>query len=171
MRLPLLVTTLLGTGAVALAASQQEPHPGRQVFDTVCATCHSMDPPPRTAPPMRHVVRHYREAIPDSAAAVERIAAWIVAPDAERSLLPAMARERFGAMPPFLLPEGDRRAVAAYVLSLDDGAASGPGPTGSGARGMGRMKGDTATMRGMGRRLRHGAPPDTTRPGNTLRPR
>jgi hypothetical protein len=74
--------------------------------------------PAKNAPPFRMIAMHYRRQVGDSAAAVERITKWIAAPAAERSLLPAMVRQRWGVMPPLPIAEEERRAAAAYVLSL-----------------------------------------------------
>jgi mono/diheme cytochrome c family protein len=117
---------------------------GRRVFESVCASCHTVSPPPGKAPPMSHVARHYRQAFPAESAAVARIAAWIAAPAAERSVLPAHARERFGLMPAQALAEPERRAVAAYVLTLADSAMGG-------MQGMQNMQG----MQGM-QGMQHG---------------
>lgn len=96
---------------------------GQKVFATVCHACHTVDPPPTLAPPMSHVARHYRQAEPAPAAAVQRIAAWVAEPTDARSLLPPQARTRWGLMPPLLLPAEERVAVGHYVLSLADSAA------------------------------------------------
>jgi cytochrome c len=91
---------------------------GEQVFDRLCSACHTMDAPPGAAPPMTHVARHYREAFADRNEGVEHMTAFIRAPSAERSVLPARARERWGLMPPLILPEAELRAVAEYVWQL-----------------------------------------------------
>lgn len=69
---------------------------------------------------MSHVVRHYREALRTDAAIVARIVEYVRTPRADRSLLPAEVRERFGLMPAQVLPDNQLRAVAAYVLTLTD---------------------------------------------------
>ena len=105
-------------GAIAPTGESAQLEAGRRVARTLCATCHTEQPPPGKAPPLSMVAMHYRAAATDSADAVARIAAWVSAPAAERSLLPAMAIERFGLMPPLALPDSQRQAVAVYVLSL-----------------------------------------------------
>jgi mono/diheme cytochrome c family protein len=111
---------------------------GRQVFASTCTACHSIDPPALAAPPMSHVARHYL-AGRDSAAAARRIADWIAAPSAAASLLPAHAIETYGLMPPLPLSSRERRAVAAYVLTLNAGAHDDHGE-----------HGDTTARAGMG---------------------
>ncbi|HEX4936506.1 MAG TPA: c-type cytochrome [Gemmatimonadaceae bacterium] len=91
---------------------------GRQVVQTTCAACHTEGPPMKAAPPFRMVAMHYRRALPDSAAVVQRITQWIAAPDSTKSLLPPMARRRFGLMPALPISEAERRAAAVYVQSL-----------------------------------------------------
>ncbi len=120
-----------GTDAATIAA-------GRRVFETTCTTCHTVQPPVKNAPPMSHIARHYRQAVPARDSALARLEAWLVEPDPARSLLPAHARERFGLMPMIPLEPAERRAVAAYVWSLADSARMGGmgGPSASpGARG------------------------------------
>lgn len=91
---------------------------GRTTARTLCAACHSEQPPAKLAPPLSHVGRYYRQAVPDSAQAVARLAAWVGAPAAERSLLPKAVRDRWGLMPPFPLPAEQAHDVAAYVWTL-----------------------------------------------------
>jgi cytochrome c len=104
---------------------------GEQLFQRVCSACHSLEAPPRSAPPMTHVARHYRQAFADPADGVARIVEFVRAPSAEKSVLPAQARERWGLMPPLPLPDAELEAVARYVWQL-------PAPQrGMGGRGMG----------------------------------
>lgn len=107
-------------GSVAPTLAQATLAEGKRVYDAVCATCHTVAPPATLAPPMSHVVRHYRQALPNDAAVVARITEFVRAPSAERSLMPAHARERFGLMPAQQLSANQLRAVAAYVITLAD---------------------------------------------------
>lgn len=131
---------------------------GRAVFAQVCAACHSVQPPPVKAPPMSHVARHYRDRFTTESASVAAIVAWVRAPSAERSVLPAHARERFGVMPPLALPDAQLHAVARYVWTLGDGA------TGMGGRcAMGGHQGGACccsdTTAGMAGGAHHHGPP------------
>lgn len=99
---------------------------GKRTVETVCGTCHSVEPPHRNAPPFAMIAMHYAMATRDSAEAIERIVRWVREPAVERSLLPPHAIERFGLMPPLPLPEAELRNAAAYVMTL-------------GGHGMGRM--------------------------------
>jgi mono/diheme cytochrome c family protein len=69
---------------------------------------------------MSHVVRHYRQALPNDEVVVARITEFVRAPSAERALMPAHARERFGLMPAQQLSDNQLGAVAAYVITLSD---------------------------------------------------
>lgn len=131
---------------VARAPTDAQLARGQELFDAICTECHSMQPPPKEAPPMAMVVRHYRQALGSEADVRDRMIRWIAEPAPERSSLPAHAIERFGIMPPYPLPEQDRAAVVDYLLSAAaTGAAVCPGRgagsgAGRGGKGMG-MKG------------------------------
>jgi mono/diheme cytochrome c family protein len=96
---------------------------GQKVVRTLCVACHSEQPPAKLAPPLAHISRRYRMVLGDRDSAIARITAWVQAPAKERALMPSMAIERFGLMAPFPIPEAQRRAAAAYVWSLSEGAA------------------------------------------------
>lgn len=95
---------------------------GKQVYETICFACHTMESPATLAPPMTHVARHMRQAFTDRDSAIAHIVDFIRNPSAERSKMPARVRERYGLMAPLQLPEDQLRAVAAYVWSLPDPA-------------------------------------------------
>lgn len=169
---PVCIMALLFTGcgaaaqaapgsAPALAAGLQDD--GRQIFESVCAQCHTVQPPADKAPPMSHIARHYRDQLADRTEAIARIEEWLRAPAANRSLLPEHAIEMWGLMPPVQLQAGQTSAVAGYVYSLADTAAAAPGPMpmrrGRGMMMSGRMQ------PGMREPHRHGMMRDTTARG------
>ncbi len=106
--------SLLFFGAVA---PQRADDRGKVVFETLCATCHSMNPPALKAPPMLMVAGHYVEARSTEDAAMAAMKEWLRGPDSTKSLLPAHAIQRFGLMPPLALPADDIDAVVAYVFA------------------------------------------------------
>ena len=114
----------LAVAMTPLAAQQRTPAAdGAAVFGMVCAMCHSIQPPAKAAPPMSHAAGFYLRAHDDADSAVAAIVAYLKKPSAERSLLPAMAIERFGLMPSQAhLSDDQLRAVARYVLALADTA-------------------------------------------------
>jgi mono/diheme cytochrome c family protein len=95
---------------------------GKQVYETLCIACHTMESPATLAPPMTHVARHIRQAFTDADSAVAHIVEFVRRPSEERSKMPARVRERYGLMAPLDLPEAQLRAVAAYIWSLPDPA-------------------------------------------------
>lgn len=147
--LPTLIIALAAgsavTGAQSTSADSALLAQGKQLVTTLCAACHSEQPPAKLAPPLAHVSRRYRmQHQGDRDKALERIVAWIKAPAKERSLMPAAAIERFGLMAPLPLPDDQLRAAAAYLWSLSDGAAAMPDMPGMqgehGMKGMQNMK-------------------------------
>lgn len=121
---PIHVALVTAIALSPLGAQQQAaPVDGSQVFGMVCAMCHSVQPPPKAAPPMSHVTAYYLRKHADTTAAATAIVAYIKKPEAARSLLPAMAIERFGLMPAQTqLSDAQLNAVARYVLTLADTA-------------------------------------------------
>lgn len=91
---------------------------GQVLFNTVCTACHSLQPPPKLAPPMAMVSQHYRDAFADETAARAAMLAFLLAPDTSRATMPAHAIQRFGLMPKLPLSEQQFRDVSAYVWSL-----------------------------------------------------
>lgn len=111
--------------AAEISANLPEHNDGAVLVESVCTACHSLQPPPTLAPPLNMVVRHYMEEFADRAEVEESIARWVVAPDPEKSGMPAHAIERFGLMPPIPLTEAQRDAVAAYLVETYGDAAMG----------------------------------------------
>jgi mono/diheme cytochrome c family protein len=106
-----------------LLAQQGANAQGKQVFDLVCAMCHSVAPPAKAAPPMSHVAGFYLQQHKTPQGAAAAIAAWAKNPQADKSLLPPMAVQRFGVMPSQgHLPDEQLAAVARYVVTLADTA-------------------------------------------------
>lgn len=120
MRALFTVTILLGALLVsAPQATNTTTDPGKLVFDTVCATCHSVQAPAKLAPPMSHVIRHYRTELGSDDAIRAAITDWIVSPSTEMSLLPEHAIERFGLMAGITtLTEKETHDVISYILTL-----------------------------------------------------
>ena len=106
------LTCLMATPLLA----QEDVEHGKAVFDAVCSTCHSLEPPHKEAPPLLMIARHYVEAYGDRETAAVAMVAWATEPDAARSALPAHAIERFGLMPAQALPREDLEAVAWFAL-------------------------------------------------------
>jgi cytochrome c len=123
MRLMPLPLVLLAVGTT-LAAQEPVPAPdGAQLFELVCAMCHSVNPPPKAAPPISHAVAYYLRKHESADSALTAMVAYLRQPEAERSVMPPMAIERFGLMPSQgHLSDAQLLAVARYALSLADSA-------------------------------------------------
>ena len=142
---PVLASVLLLAAAQTADPDPPGPDPeqvaqGRQVFELVCSGCHTIDPPPDSAPPMLHVSRHLRQELTTFEDFADHVRTYVPAPSAEASRLPPMAIERFGVMAPLPLTDDVLTAAAAYIWTLVDSA----GPMGNGMGG------------GMGMQHRHG---------------
>lgn len=126
MRTPGVLAALVLLAAGPLSAQQSATSPdGAQVFELVCAMCHSVNPPAKAAPPMSHAAAYYVRKHGRTPEAVSALVAYLKEPAADRSAMPAHAIERFGLMPSQgHLPEPHLQAVARYVLTLADTAHS-----------------------------------------------
>lgn len=91
---------------------------GKTTFETICAACHSINPPHKLAPPMSHVARYYKRAFTNEAEFTEAVVRWVREPDRERSKMPAHVFDNFAIMPAFPLPEPQLREVAKYIWTL-----------------------------------------------------
>lgn len=130
-----------GGGADANSAEGEAPAAmladGAAFFQSRCASCHTLQPPPLLAPPMSHVAMRYRAEVEDSAAFVERIMAWVPAPAEDRSLMPAQAIAQFGLMPAQAVPRPELEAIAGYIYGLQAEGGMGAGGAMEGHGGMG----------------------------------
>lgn len=131
---------------------------GKQTFDQVCSACHTLEPPPNLAPPMRMVSMHLRQAFPGEEEAVAHVLAYLPAPDTAKAVMPAHAIERFGLMPAQPLPPEMLEKVARYVWSLSEGMQGMEGMEGIQGMGMGMGRGrmmQGGQGGGMQMRMRH----------------
>lgn len=149
------LAVLLASFVLMGQAVEQDPateDPGELVFKTVCATCHSLDPPPDKAPPMKMVLRHYMQA--DLEDPWQAVRDWVVAPDSARSALPAHAVERFGLMPPLVMEDADMDALIEYLQGQVATDSLGTMQMGN---GQGMQHGNGQGMQhGNGQSMRHG---------------
>ena len=113
---------LFAAGVSPLAAQAGAPDAdGAEVFQMVCSMCHTVNPPPKAAPPMSHATGFYLRQHETVEAAATAIVAYLKQPDSTRSALPAHAITRFGMMPSQAhLTDVQLDAVARYVLTLAD---------------------------------------------------
>lgn len=101
---------------------------GKMIFDIGCALCHSLNPPAKKAPPISHAASYYLRRHGSEEAAVEAMVAYLQAPSAKTSILPAHAIERFGLMPAQdHLSREQLLSVARYAVSVADRDHGQPG--------------------------------------------
>ncbi|NTU98350.1 MAG: cytochrome c [Chlorobiaceae bacterium] len=93
---------------------------GRLLYDRHCSVCHSMAPPPKSAPPIIGISLHYREAFSDRGKGVKHMAEFMKKPDAKNSKLEAAATTRFGLMPAMSLSDKELAIVAGWVWDSHD---------------------------------------------------
>ena len=71
----------------------------------------------RLAPPMAMVKKHYLKTYPDREQFIEKVSAWVKAPDANAAML-HHAVEKFGVMPPLPIAESSRQQIAGYIYDV-----------------------------------------------------
>ena len=142
--LTLLATSLLFAAHPVLAAENEQVSHGQKLFETYCAACHSVVPPPKLAPPILGVAAHYRSAYPDEKQAVARIVDFVKHPSKEKSLILGASGGRWQLMAPMALPDADLNAIAHWMMESRMSVV--PAGRGQGS-GMGRgMNGGPGSM-------------------------
>lgn len=113
-----------GWNQVSIAAAAD----GKALFEANCAVCHSMQPPPKSAPPVLGIALHYRKAFgTDRKAAIKHMVAFMQKPEATHSKLEPAAITRFGLMPAMTLSVNDLRTVSAWLWDQNDPKFTLPG--------------------------------------------
>jgi len=110
---------------------------GQAIFNKNCSVCHSVNPPPKLAPPIIPLASRYHQAFKTKQEGVKHIAAYLKAPK-KQDAIDQQAITRFGLMPPMALPEAEMNAVAGWVWDQYN-PNMGMG-RGFGGQGMGRMR-------------------------------
>ncbi len=127
------------------AAGAETNSEAKALFENHCLACHQPHKggkgkqahgdgahPKRLAPPMAMVKKHYLKTYPDREQFIEKVSAWVKAPDANAAML-HHAVEKFGVMPPQAIDEATRQKIAGYIFDVL--------PSGHGKKG-GCKKGD-----------------------------
>ena len=114
------VATVWDGGSEQRGASAAEATTGEQIYQRYCKMCHAMGPPPKIAPPVKGLARHYREAFSEKEAAVDHMVAFMQKPDPAMSKCRPQAIERFGLMPAMTIAENKLRAVSGWVWEQYD---------------------------------------------------
>lgn len=115
-----------GAGGVEQEAAKRktgmQQYEGEAIYRRHCMACHSLLPPPKAAPPVKGLARHYREAFASRQEAVNHMTEFMKTPDASQAICHKDAIKRFGLMPAMSLPESDLRTVSAWVWDQYDPA-------------------------------------------------
>jgi cytochrome c len=103
---------------------------GKQLYDKNCGLCHSMTPPPKSAPPILGIALHYHDAFSEKEKAVKHMVMFMKKPDGKNSKLEAQAISRFGLMPASMLSEAELNAAAEWLWDSYDPLFKSPGNCG-----------------------------------------
>lgn len=93
---------------------------GKELYERHCSACHSMLPPPKSAPPVVGLSHFYHQAFDDREKGVCHITEFVAKPDAANSKLRAPAIPRFGLMPAVELDARDLRTVSEWLWDSYD---------------------------------------------------
>ncbi|MEE9904737.1 cytochrome c [Chlorobium sp.] len=107
----------LGSGKVSADDARNK---GESIYRSSCMVCHSLAPPPKAAPPVKGLARHYRESFKSRREAVDHMVVFMQKPDASKAVCRKEAIKRFGLMPAMSLPESDLRKVSEWVWDQYD---------------------------------------------------
>lgn len=124
--------TILLAGTALLLPAPEAAHAadtgsgGQELYRRHCSSCHSMTPPPETAPPVVGLAHFYHKAFDDREAGIRHIMEFIAHPEPGKSKLRAPAIARFGLMPPVELPKEELRRVAEWLWDSYDPAFTPP---------------------------------------------
>lgn len=129
------VTFALVSLSVQLIASEQGSNTAasaKTLFENHCLSCHQPhkggkgkhsrthaggDHTKRLAPPMAMVKKHYLKTYPERNQFIEKVSAWVKAPDANAVIL-HHAVEKFGVMPQQAIDEATRQQIAGYIYDV-----------------------------------------------------
>ncbi len=138
-RLLLIMGLGLSFNSIAQAATSKLD--GKAIFDKNCSVCHSVMPPPKSAPPITPLASHYHQKYSTKKDGVNHLVAYLKSPNKDNAIDP-QAITRFGLMPALRLPDSELRAVAEWVwdqynpnMGMGRGMGMGQG------QGMGRGRG------------------------------
>lgn len=135
-----LSTQLVASEQSSSVAGAEVSSEAKALFENHCLTCHQPHKggkgkhsekkaggdkqahgdgkhPKRLAPPMPMVKKHYLKTYPEREQFIEKVSAWVKAPDANAAML-HHAVEKFGVMPPQPIDEATRQQIAGYIYDV-----------------------------------------------------
>lgn len=108
-----------GAEATSQATQADEPvRSGKQVYESLCMACHSIEGPATVAPPIFAVKNHVVQVYPERDDFIKRVVEWVKAPDVDDPLMPGAVR-KFGLMPAMPLADAELTAVAEFLYDSD----------------------------------------------------
>lgn len=116
---------LIGCTAISLATAYStnafaQVTGGQELYERHCSACHSMLPPPKSAPPVAGLSYFYHKAFADREQGVRHIMEFVAKPAVEKSKLRPPAISRFGLMPAVELDARDLRTVSEWLWDSYD---------------------------------------------------
>jgi len=88
---------------------------GEDVFNTNCSVCHSVNPPPKSAPPVVPLANRYYQKYATKEEGVAAMVAFLKEPDKNKAV-DEQAASRFGLMPAIPLSDEELKAVSEWFL-------------------------------------------------------
>ncbi len=134
MKKILYVCVLSGiASAFSSAAASAVTLDGGAIFTRSCSVCHSVNPPPKSAPPVVPLANRYHLKYQTKAQGVAAIAAFLKKPDRNRAV-DQQAVTRFGLMPVIPLTDAERTAVSGWFWDQYNSSMGGGRGVGGGQR-------------------------------------
>jgi hypothetical protein len=116
----LFATCVAFSFSAAHPARAAAPPTGQELYERHCSACHSMLPPPKSAPPVAGLSHFYHKAFSDREQGVCHIMEFVAKPAVEKSKLRPPAISRFGLMPAVELAARDLRTVSEWLWDSYD---------------------------------------------------
>jgi len=110
---------------------------GKAIYNRECSVCHSVNPPPKSAPPLLSLSAQYHRVFKTKAAGVNAIASFLKLPN-KKNAVDQNAISKFSLMPVLSLTDAERRTVSEWVWDQYNSSMRMGRGTGSG-KGQGRL--------------------------------
>jgi len=85
-----------------------------KLWETKCGVCHTMNPPPKLAPPVRGIVMNYQRKYSSRNSFSEAVADFVQSPSKEKSQMPH-AIDTFNLMPPLPYDKKELTEIAGWM--------------------------------------------------------
>jgi len=109
------------TSGISLSDGTAKTPDGKEVFTRNCSVCHSVNPPPKSAPPVVRLAHLYHLKFATKEDGVANMAAFLKKPD-HNTAAAVRAVSRYGLMPAIPLTDDELNAVSEWVWNQYDPA-------------------------------------------------